>query len=84
MSRILLPLLFSSLETCEDLPIFLAIARDFEEFGTSFYPHARKHPLLNQKTIWSVPKDMLLPDNGETFTIPLDEMDLAFLHNYKV
>jgi hypothetical protein len=73
-----------SLETCDDLPIFLAIARDFEQFGTTFYPHARKHPLLDQKTIWSVPKDMLLPDAGGALTIPLEEMDLAFLQNYKV
>jgi hypothetical protein len=73
-----------SLETGDNLPVFLSIAKSFENFGTTFYSHARKNTLLDQETIWSVPKRMLPADSEEAFTIPLEETDIAFLSNYRV
>jgi len=45
----------------EEFGVFLAIAKDFEMFGVSFYPHAQKRPLLDPSRIWSVPNYPWLP-----------------------
>jgi hypothetical protein len=80
----------------EELFLFMLVARDFQRFGTSFYPHARKSTLLDPGEIWSVPKRLPLKlDNGRfpvlckifehrAIVPPLYETDLAALKKYRV
>ena len=58
---------------------FLAIAGDFQRFGTSFRPHARRTPLLDYSRTWSIPEDLYLPDPPQKLPVapPLSEADLA-------
>jgi hypothetical protein len=41
----------------QQLPLFLRLAKRFEEFGTSFRPHPtdKSDPILDQTTVWRVP-----------------------------
>jgi hypothetical protein len=67
----------------EELLVFLMIARDFEKFGVSFYPHAQKSTLLNPEKIWVVPTNLCLPDCRVPVAPPLHEVDLAILQAYR-
>jgi hypothetical protein len=75
--------------------VFLMIARDFEKFGTSFSPHARKSPLIDPTSIWSIPESLpsKLDKNGwfplvcsmfKDVVPRLHEDDLATLRAYRV
>jgi hypothetical protein len=68
----------------EELLVFLTIAREFERFGESFYPHAQKKPLLDPGKMWSVPKYLPLPDPTVPVAPPLHENDLATLRRYHI
>ncbi len=63
----------------EGLYIFLVIAKDFEEFATSFRPHSRKEFLVDQREIWSVPRTLPLFNPRIPVVPPLHEDDLAVL-----
>jgi hypothetical protein len=69
----------------EGLSIFLAIAKDLENFGVSFYPHARDLALLDSKKVWSVPKrlPLRLPQLTGPAAPPIPDRDLAVLQDYR-
>jgi hypothetical protein len=67
----------------EELVLFLIIARDFQKFATSFYPHARKSTLLDSNEVWSVPGNLPLPEPVVPVAPPLHENDLAVLKEYR-
>ena len=66
-----------------ELVLFMITAKDFEEFGTSFHPHGRKSPLLDQNTIWSFPERLNIPKSHIPLAAPLHENDLAVLRQYR-
>jgi hypothetical protein len=68
----------------EGIRLFLSIASDFQKFGMSFRPHARRTPLFDYNEIWSVPESLCLPDLPTTVPVapPLPEAHLAALKNY--
>jgi hypothetical protein len=67
----------------EEFVLFLIVARDFQKFATSFYPHARKSTLLDSNEVWSVPGNLPLPEPVVPVTPRLHENDLALLKAYR-
>jgi hypothetical protein len=68
------------------LGILLTVARQFQEFGTTFVPlgQAEPIPVLDTHKIWSVPDD-LAPDYDKcdtSFLWKLDEKGIEALKNY--
>jgi hypothetical protein len=68
----------------QELLVFLTVAREYERFGASFYPHAQKIALLDAGKMWSVPECLRLPDPGMPVAPPLHENDLATLRRYHI
>lgn len=44
-----------------ELGMTLAIARELEDFATTFVPHGHSAPLLDRSKLWTIPADLRLP-----------------------
>jgi hypothetical protein len=65
------------------IPVFFAIASDYETFGISFRAHSREEYLLDRDELWSVPKRLAM-FKLENPKIPfLHKDDLAVLREYR-
>jgi hypothetical protein len=69
----------------EGLGIFFAIAKDLEDFGTSFFPHGRNSTLLDSRKVWSVPRHLplRLPRLTGPVTPPIPDNELTVLRKYQ-
>ena len=46
----------------QGLPLFLAVAEKFKQFGLGYCPRDKKKPLLDEKILYSIPKDFPVPE----------------------
>jgi hypothetical protein len=66
------------------LRIFFGTALYFQKFGTSFHPHGKKQPLLDEREIWAVPHSPFrLAEPEGPLVSPLTESELAILREYR-
>jgi hypothetical protein len=64
-----------------ELGTTLAIARDIQDFATTFIPHGHTGPLLDRRKLWTVPSDLRLPP-VEASVPPLPSYLLDALRKY--
>ena len=79
-------------ERIEELLLFITLAQNYQEFGTSFRPKRSPRPkrefLLDCENIWSFPKSLfvqypMLKYEGSAAQ-PLDDLDIKALRDYEV
>jgi hypothetical protein len=66
----------------DGLGITLAIARDYQHFLTSYYPHGQRQPLASEDELWLVPRSLTLPP-AQAPTAPLPHRALERLRAYQ-
>ena len=65
----------------ESLPEFLAAAEYFLRFGTNFYSHGQRKPLLTRSEVWHLPQGVSLPPFDITLP-PLADHTIKILQEY--
>lgn len=71
--------LLASYPFFQGLGITLAVALDYENFGTKFRSHGQARPILVPDRIWSVPTGLSLPPAGSITPGPLPPEHLDWL-----
>jgi hypothetical protein len=66
----------------DELVLFMLIAKDYEDFLTSFCTHGG-HALADREKIWSLPERLQIPKCPNPLVPPLHEHDLALLRRYQ-